>query len=185
MRVDMQAPQQNLNTPQASRPYKVALTVAIVLVVATLTVTVLLIIIGSAQQEDLQATLTAVHTDYVELQRYTGATLDSFPLRLSAEPRYDDVEDCATQVVEGEILPPPDVSPDAYRVQVWGDGLTVQQVPVEADGRWRVMFSEVLGRRVWAQVVHQNGYYASAPVQLALAGESCRNNRASLRFVPR
>ena len=175
----------DLNTLETSRPYKIALTVAVVLVVATLTVTVLLIIIGSARQEDLQATLSAVQTDYTELQRTIGADMSGFPLQLAEEPRYSAAEDCATQIVEGEVQPPPDVPPDAYRVQVWGDGLDVQQTPVGADGRWRATLSDVRGRRVWVQIVHQNGYYASAPVQLALAGESCTHNHATLRFAPR
>ncbi len=173
------------DTPATSRSYKIALTVAVVLVVATLTVSVLLIIIGSARQENLQATLTAVYTDYTALQRSVGADIGGFSLQLAEEPRYSAADDCSTQIVEGEVQPPSDMPPDAYRVQVWGDGLEVQHVPVGADGRWRVSLSDVQGRRVWVQVVHQNGYYASAPVPLALAGESCTRNHAALRFAPR
>jgi len=183
--VDRHTSQNYIEPSQASRPYKVALTVAIVLVVATLTVTVLLIIIGSARQEDFQATLTAVHTDFVELQNTVGANLAAFPLRLASEPRYSAAEDCMTQVVEGEIQPPPDVPADAYRVQVWGDGLAVQHVPLGADGRWRLELREVQGRHLWVQIVHQNGYYASVPVPLELAGEGCTHNRVAIRFEPR
>ena len=182
--METQTSSNKLNGPQASQPYKIALTVAVVLVVATLTVTVLLIIIGSARQEDFQATLTAVHTDYMALQRHTGTDISSFPLQLAADPRYSDAAECTTQIVEGELTPPSGVPPEAYRVQVWGDGLSVQHVPVGADGRWRVTLPEVQGRHVWVQMVHQNGFYASAPVQLTLAGESCRNNRATLSFAP-
>ena len=171
--------------PKTSRPYKIALTVAVALVVATLTVAVLLIIIGSARQEDFQATLTAVYTDYTSLQRSVGMDMSGFSLQLAEAPRYSAADDCSAQIVEGEVQPPPDTPPDAYRVQVWGDGLDVQHVPVDADGRWRATLFDVQGRRVWVQVVHQNGYYASAPVQLALAGESCTHNHATLRFTPR
>ncbi len=174
------------NTPPASRPYKVVLSLALGLVAVTLTGAVLLIILGNARQEGLQATLTAVHNDYTELQRTTGTDTSIFPLRLADAPHYSAAEDCSAQIVEGVIQPPPNVAPDAYHVLLWGDRLDIQHLPVGADGRWRSEIrSFVQGRSVWVQIVHLSGFYASAPVQLTLSGESCTHNHATLRFVPR
>lgn len=186
------------NPVYANRTYKIALTIAVMLLAAMITVTVLVIILARARDEDresrVELTLTAAYAD-LHL-RQTAAVLDTpTPAPAvtpgvyafeAASPDYLGALSCEAQLVNGQVLNPDGEPRDDLAVMVWGDYLVPQtlatgEIAGLEPGMWSLGLGKVANRRVWVQLI-SGGRYFSAPVEIVFAAGDCQRNQAHVEF---
>ncbi len=186
----------------SNRTYKIAFTIAAVLLLLTLTGTVVLIIISSGREEDREAefetTLTAVHDDLrltetgvaVAVQTQDAApplTQGEYPFAAPDLTWSSAEDDCAGQMITGVVLGLIGDPTDAYQVVVWGDLVEPQflltgEPAGQEPGQWAVTLSGITHRRVWVQLVAGGRYYA-APVELVFDADDCTRNQVEVVFT--
>ncbi len=184
------------NDLTSSRPYRIALTSAVLLFLATLTVAILAILIARAREEDRQAefslTLTAVFNERDQTNPVGGTGTATpappveagrYPFVLDTDPVYSAAETCDHQIVTGSVLDQEGNPIDVFQVKVWGDysPLVFLRIGEVEPGWWGVRLDGMVNRRVWVQLVYENRYL-SAPVEIVLAGENCDQNRVEVDF---
>ena len=181
------------NDLTSSRPYRIALTSAVLLFLATLTVAILAILIGRARDENRQAefglTLTAVFNDQQQTDTVTTGTptpapvveLGRYPFALNTDPIYSAAETCDHQIVTGDVLDIAGNPIDEFQVKVWGDysPLVFLRIGEVEPGWWGLRLDGMINRRLWMQLVYENRYL-SAPVEIVLAGDNCEENRVEV-----
>jgi len=183
--------------PYSSRPYKIALTVAVVLFFATLTVTILVILIGNAREESRETefglTLTAVLSEISTAEAIASTTpappleLGHFPFTPGAgSPHFAAAETCEQQIVAGRILDEEGSPSDVFQVLLWGDDVESQtlftgELAALPAGEWQLILSGMTNRRLWVQI-SAAGRYLSAPVEIVLDADDCERNRVEIVF---
>lgn len=186
----------------ANRRYKIALTLAVVLLMLTVTGAVLMLIITDARQEvretEFETTLTAIYADVALTQAALGLNapvqVDRLPLTPGAfpfvarpgDPRYSRLAPCTYPRIRGEVRGLEGAPTDAYQVQVWGDRLPLQIVLTgepagQAAGHWQVTLDGLGHRRAWVQLVAGGTFY-SPPVEVVFAASVCERGVATVVF---
>jgi hypothetical protein len=182
----------------SSRPYKIALTVAVILFLMLLTGSILILILVNSREENRQSefaiTLTAVLHE-VQVTQTAAAftptpappvTPGAYPFALEGNPVYAAAPTCAGQTVGGEVLDLDGHPTDAFQVRVWGDYLAPQvlltgEIERQPDGRWSLALDGMVNRRLWVQVTAGDRYLA-APVEIVLEGTRCDQNLVEMVF---
>jgi hypothetical protein len=183
----------------SSRPYQIALTVAVLLFLATLTAAILIILIANARRESRETqfdvTLTAVYSDVVQTENALLITPTPAPLPVYGQfpfvpdadgPVYSAAETCDQQILTGSVLDQQGDLTDAYRVDVWGDYLPRRVLSTGAlaqqnEGRWTLPLTSTINRRLWVQLA-AGDRYVSAPVEIVFGAENCDQNRVEIVF---
>jgi len=182
----------------SSRPYKIALTVAVVLFLMMLTTSILLLILANSREEKSQSefaiTLTAVLRDIRSTQTAAAftptpappVTPGAYPFAPDGSPVYSAAPDCAGQTVAGDVLAPDGTPIDAFQVRAWGDYLDPHlvltgEIERQPDGHWSLTLEGMVNRRLWVQVT-AGDRYLSAPVEIVLDGENCAQNQVEITF---
>jgi hypothetical protein len=179
----------------SNRTYRIALTSAILLFLATLTVAILAILIARAREEnrkvEFSQTLTAVFneahpTETISIETATPAppvTLGRYPFGVPSDPIYSAAEACDHQIVTGNVLDQNGDPMDEFQVKVWGDysPLVFLRIGEVEPGWWGLRLDGMVNRRIWVQLVYENRYL-SAPIEIVFAGENCDQNRAEVDF---
>jgi hypothetical protein len=185
----------------SSRPYKIALTVAIVLLLVTLTSSIVIILIADARQEDRETafnqTLTAVYGEVGATQTSLAPLAadeagDAYAFALVGDGvTLTEGPGCAHQYVFGQVLSldpatAGGVAVDAVSVRIWGDYMAAQTVSTGVDvgqepGHWRLALEGTLNRRVWVQL-GLDDRLVSAPVPVRFAAGDCDHTEAMLVF---
>jgi hypothetical protein len=182
-----------------SRPYKIALTAAIVLFLVALTATILIIILTSARREtretEFDITLTAVNSEIVRMQTAAAVTAtpapvltpNVYPIELApGSPKVSAALACDGLYLIGQIRDQDDQPVDGFSVRVWGDYLPQQtaltgQVARQERGRWTLPLVGKINRRVWVQVWAADRFL-SAPVEIVYDSANCTRNRVEITF---
>jgi hypothetical protein len=179
----------------SNRIYRIALTSAVLLFLATLTMAVLAILIARAREEDRQAEFSSTLTAVFDNSQPTGTakvgtatpappvTLGNFPFEMQGDPVYSAAETCDQQDVTGTVLDQNGDPKDEFQVKVWGDysPLVFLRIGEVEPGWWGLRLDGMLNRRVWVQLVYESRYL-SAPVEIVFAGDNCEQNRVEVDF---
>jgi hypothetical protein len=184
---------------RSSRPYRIALTIATVLLLLTLTAVIALSIVANAEQnrleDEFKLTLTGVYANLHQTETAVALTtiiappgvLGEYSFRPSADsPVYSAGESCDAQTVTGQVVNQDSRPVDGFTVMVWGDNTPLQttstgEIAGLDSGRWSFALNGVIHRRVWVQLTAQNRYF-SAPVEVIFAAGDCTRSRAEIVF---
>lgn len=182
-------------TGSPSRPYKIALTIAVVLFLLTLTIAVLIIIIANARETDREAeieiTLTAAFAQINRMQTAAAPLPTGAPPIVRGEYAFVAVDDtpiysagthCDTHVLTGQIVDEAGAPLDGLTIWLWGDFVDPQHVITgegaqQPAGSWLVALQGGLNRRVWLQVM-AGERHVSPPVEIVFDADDCTRNRA-------
>ncbi len=184
----------------SNRPYRIALTVAIVLFLLTLTAAVILLIITSGRdqtlEEQFRVTLTAAFAGVNQTQTALAVSptpaptvvYGQFPFAPAVDsPAYSATATCDQQVLAGQVVDDTGSPTDAFDVRAWGDFTPLQTVPTgrvggNPPGQWSLPLGGMLHRRVWVQLVAGDRHF-SAPVEVVFDQTDCARNRAEVVFL--
>jgi hypothetical protein len=178
-----------------NRTYRIILTTAILLFLATLTVAILTILIARAREEnhrvEFSQTLTAVFDEAYPSGPTTAETatpapqvvLGQFPFGTASAPAYSAAETCDYQIVTGNVVNLYGDPVDALQVKVWGDysPLVFLRIGEVEPGWWGLRLDSMINRRLWVQLINENRYL-SAPVEIVFSAWNCNENRVEVDF---
>lgn len=191
-----------VNTPPAqdvfsSRPYKIALTIAVVLFLVVLTTSVLILILVSARDKsrrnEFEITLTAVVRSFQGTPRAditpTPApelTYGSYPFVLGGSPVFSPATGCQGEHLSGQVLDQQGKPIDSLTVLVWGDyfetqSLSTGEIAHQDQGRWKLDLQDRANRRLWVQIVG-GSRYLSAPVEIVFDAARCDQGQVEIVF---
>ncbi|MBN1202984.1 MAG: hypothetical protein JXJ20_14130 [Anaerolineae bacterium] len=180
-----------------SQPYKMMLTIAILLFLAMLTAVVILIIIARGRElnleEEFDETLTAAFANVSRTE--TAVALSptpapavvrgSFPFELADDsPAYSAAPTCDEQTLTGLVLNQNNAPTDGFGVLIWGD-YTAQQTLLTGEvagqdkGRWSLALPGMIHRRVWVQLVAGDRHF-TAPVEIVFDQQDCSRNQVNI-----
>jgi len=184
--------------PAARRSYKIALTVAIVLLLLTLTGALLAIILADAEEQQRTADLALTLTQAFASLDQTATALaplpadappvasGEFPFAAPGGVELAGADSCEAQAVGGTVLDREGRPLDGFQIALWGDyvdarTLLTGPLAEQEAGRWTAALEGNLNRRVWVQLVGDRRTL-SAPVEIVLVGGDCARNRATVTF---
>jgi hypothetical protein len=179
-----------------SRPYKIGLSVAVLLFLVMLTAVIVILVIANArderQEREFSSTITAVWSNSAATQTavadLTGSALSGpFALPFALVPgslTLSAGETCTSQTLSGQVLDREGGPYPGLSVMIWGSALAPVLVETAGDdaerpGTWTFTLDGTTSRHVWVQLV-DGEQPLSPPVAVVFEASDCERNHAAL-----